>query len=182
MWVFRAPAWVVECLHCAHFCGFSPEWVTKCLFKSPASPHCSQLYNLSPECHSEWPNAFFKCPARPNDLLHCAHLCNFSPVWIIMWILKWLTHSNPFLHCANLCAFSPEWVSLWLFRLPAWSNVFLHWSHLKTCSAGSNCNTGHFMKCAREIQKRKWAEIQSEKCNIANWQTGGGELTNWRRS
>ena len=30
------------------------------------------------------------------------------------------------------------------------------------------------MKCAREIQKRKWGEIQSEKCSIANGQTGGG--------
>ena len=24
------------------------------------------------------------------------------------------------------------------------------------------------MNCAWEIQKRKWGEIQSEKCNIAN--------------
>ena len=44
----------------------------------------------------------------------------------------------------------------------------------KTCSAGSHRNTGQFMKCAREIQKQKWGEIQSEKCSIANGQTGGG--------
>ena len=52
----------------------------------------------------------------------------------------------------------------------------------KTCSAGSHRNTGQFMKCAWEIQKRKWGEIQSEKmqyCERTNWrrangQTGGG--------
>ena len=39
----------------------------------------------------------------------------------------------------------------------------------ETCSAG---NTGQFMKCAWEIQKQKWGEIQSEKmqsCELPNW-------------
>ena len=62
------------------------------------------IVQLIPRMSLRVTKCFFKCPARPNDLLHCAHLCNFSPVWIIMWILRWQTHSNPFLHCW-LCAF-----------------------------------------------------------------------------
>ena len=83
-----------------------------------------------------WVNAFFKCPAFANDLLQCAHLCNFSPVWIIMWRLDnqiWMnfrktskggggvfksgypsvpkmTKTNKhLLHCMHLCDFFPEW-------------------------------------------------------------------------
>ena len=71
------------------FATLSPEWVTKCSLK---------------------------CPARPNDLLHCAHLCNFSPVWIIMWILRWLAETNDLLHCAHLYDFSPVWIFMWVLR------------------------------------------------------------------
>ena len=51
-----------------------------------------------------------------------------------MWILRWSARENDLLHCAHLCDFFPEWVSLWSFRCSAWSNVSSHWSHLKRFS------------------------------------------------
>ena len=63
------------------------------------------IVQLIPRMSLRVTKCFFKCPARPNDLLRCAHLCNFSPVWIIMWFLRWLTHSNPAL-CTLMCLLS----------------------------------------------------------------------------
>ena len=111
-----------------------PEWMSKCVFKFEARlNNLPQLYNLSWEWVSK---CLFKCPAFANDLLQCAHLCNFSPVWIIMWRLDnqiWMnfrktskggggvfksgypsvpkmTKTNKhLLHCMHLCDFFPVW-------------------------------------------------------------------------
>ena len=76
--IFKSPSWLNDLLHCKQLCAFSPEWVSKCLFKVPASV---------------------------NDLLHCAQLCDFSPVWVIKCLVKCWDCLNDLLHCeyVDLC-------------------------------------------------------------------------------
>ena len=60
------------------------------------------LCSLDIECLSPLPvgvsMCLFRDTARPQDSLHCAHLCTFFPVWIIMCVLrslaKWLISNN----------------------------------------------------------------------------------------
>ena len=76
--ISKSPAWLNDLLRCKQLCAFSPEWVSKCLFKVPASV---------------------------NDLLHCAQLCDFSPVWVIKCLVKCWDCLNDLLHCecVDLC-------------------------------------------------------------------------------
>ena len=50
----------------------------------------------------------FRDTARPQDSLHCAHLCTFFPVWIIMCVLRWPAWLNDLF---------PIIASRYLFRL-----------------------------------------------------------------
>ena len=49
--MFRAPDWLNVFLHWAHLCGFSPLWVSICIFRFPASLiellHCVHLYSFT---------------------------------------------------------------------------------------------------------------------------------------
>ena len=78
----------------------------------------------------------FKVPSPVNDLLNCEQKWDFSPLWIILWILSLLAKGNDLLHCTHLCRnWSSEWVSLWSCISPSRPNVFLHWSHSSGLSA-----------------------------------------------
>ena len=53
----------------------------------------------------------FRVLAWVNDLSHCPHGCNFSPVWMSKWVLMLPVCQNAFLHSVQLCGFSPLWSS-----------------------------------------------------------------------
>ena len=127
---------------------------------------CRIVQNCTTHPKNEWANAFFSLQicsmvkwlaalytivqflssvnhhvvlsllASANDLLHCAHLCDFSPVWIIMWVLSLPAKTNDLLHSAHLCDFSTERVSLWAFRLPL-SQIFSGIGHI--CKGFLHC-------------------------------------------
>ena len=61
----------------------------------------------------------FRVSAWVNDLSHCPHGCNFSPVWMSKWMLMLPVCQNAFLHSVQLCGFSPVWWSMCLFKLSA---------------------------------------------------------------
>ena len=74
---------------------------------------------------------FLRVAKRPNDLLHWAHLCNFSPLCMMRWLFRWTAWPNDLLHWANLCNFAPLLVvSKCVLRLPAWPNDLLHWAQV----------------------------------------------------
>ena len=87
---------------------FSPLWVNRCLFRSPALlndfSHCAHLCSLTPLWVSR---CLFRSPACLNDLLHCPHLWGFSPLWVSRWVLRDPAWLNDLLHCPHLCTFSP---------------------------------------------------------------------------
>ena len=70
----------------------------------------------------------FRFPARPNEPPHFAHLCTFSPVWVIKCILNEPASLNAFIHSEQVWAFTPLWVSMCVFRCAAWPNDLLHWT------------------------------------------------------
>ena len=70
----------------------------------------------------------FRFPARPNEFPHSAHLYTFSPVWVIMCLLRSLACPNDFLHSEQVWIFSPLWVSMCAFRESARPNDLLHWT------------------------------------------------------
>ena len=57
----------------------------------------------------------FRVSAWVNDLSHCPHGCNFSPVWMSKWVLMLPVCQNSFLHSVQLCGFSPLWWSIYAF-------------------------------------------------------------------
>ena len=70
------------------------------------------LCSLDIKCLSPLPvgvsMCLFRDTARPQDSLHCAHLCTFFPVWIIMCVLRWPAWLNDLF---------PIIASRYLFRL-----------------------------------------------------------------
>ena len=64
--------------------------------------------------------------------VHWAHFCDFSPVWVKMWLFRCWAPLKDFVHSAHLCDFSSLWVKRWLLRCSAWLNVFPHWAHMCT--------------------------------------------------
>ena len=52
------------------------------------------------------------------DLLHCAQVWVFSPVWMSLWVLRFPAWLYDFLHSVHLCGFSPLWVSNWACVMP----------------------------------------------------------------
>ena len=106
---------------------FSPLWVNRCLFRSPALlndfSHCAHLCSLTPLWVSR---CLFRSPACLNDLLHCPHLWGFSPLWVSRWVLRDPAWLNDLLHCPHLCTFSPVWVSKCIEILLANENDLTH--------------------------------------------------------
>ena len=72
------------------------------------------------------------CVLRWEDWLHekllSAHLCGFSPVWMRMWVFKWLFKLNDLSHCGQIYFLTPLWICLWLKKLPLLANDFGHTS------------------------------------------------------
>ena len=60
------------------------------------------VHNCATYPQNEW--ALGKClsksPGWLNELMHCAHLCLFSPMWIFMCILRSVARVNDLLHWA----------------------------------------------------------------------------------
>ena len=76
-----------------HLCGFSPLWISLCLFRSPAwpkeSPHSSRLCSFSPVCHTE-----------------CGWSCASSNVLLDQMTSYILNKCGLWLHCEWACASS----------------------------------------------------------------------------
>ena len=86
---------------------------------------CALVWRLFTVGEYMW---LFRFPARPNEPPHSAHLCTFSPVWVIMCILNEPASLNAFIHSEQVWAFTPLWVSMCVFRCAAWPNDLLHWT------------------------------------------------------
>ena len=110
-----------------HLCGFSPLWMSRCLFKSPLwtndLSHCVHLRGFSPEWMRE---CCFKVSSLLNDLSHFVHLCVFSLVWMRMCLSNSLLLPNDLLQCLQLYFLIPLWIFLWWERLLLLANVFGH--------------------------------------------------------
>ena len=72
-------------------------------------------------------------------IVHSAHLCFFSPLWMSKWVLRFPAQLNDFTHCAHLWAFSPECASTCFLRSVVSLNYFLHRVHLCRFSSGCAC-------------------------------------------
>ena len=81
----------------------------------------------------------FRVSAWVNDLSHCPHGCNFSPVWMSKWVLMLPVCQNTFLHSVQLCGFSPLWWSMCLFKLSASLHDTSRWPHMYTGEASPQC-------------------------------------------
>ena len=72
-------------------------------------------------------------------IVHSAHLCFFSPLWMSKWVLRFPAQLNDFTHCAHLWAFSPECASTCFLRSVVSLNDFLHRVHLCRFSLACVC-------------------------------------------
>ena len=81
----------------------------------PPHPHLSPRPTPLPPSPQQTLTKLFqsKCLFRVsdwvNDLSHCPHGCNFSPVWMSKWMLMLPVCQNAFLHSVQLCGFAPLW-------------------------------------------------------------------------
>ena len=121
-------------------------WTSWCFLRFPARPN--DLLHCAHLC-SLIPlciiKCFFRTPASLNDLLHCAHLCDFSPVWVNMWRLRTLAWPNTLPQCAHLCIFSPVWANMWAFKVWARPNSLLQSPHFPFLfHCGSACASSDF--------------------------------------
>ena len=80
-------------------------------------------------------------PVLLNDLLHCAHFCNISPLWMSRCFFRCWIWLNDLLHSEHLCNFFPLCVSWWVIRLPAILNDLLHFAHFSLHTMPTNCLT-----------------------------------------
>ena len=69
------------------------------------------MCGLFPACFSR---CLLRCTVWLNDLLHCAHLWSFTPVWVSRWVFRRPVWLNDLLHCGQLCCNFP----MWLLRFP----------------------------------------------------------------
>ena len=86
---------------------------------------CALVWRLFTVGEYMW---LFRFPARPNEPPHSAHLCTFSPVWVIMCLLNVPASPKDYSHSEQLWIFTPLWVSMCVFRLVAWANDFWYWT------------------------------------------------------
>ena len=86
--------------------GFSPLWMSICVFKVPARPnnflHSEQICIFSPLWVSI---CWFRCPAEPNDFLHWTQLNILSLLWVSIRLFRISGQPNDFWHPAQLCIF-----------------------------------------------------------------------------
>ena len=47
----------------------------------------------------------FRFSCRLNDLPHCSQAYGFSPVWVLIWLIKFRWLVNDLSHCSHLCDF-----------------------------------------------------------------------------
>ena len=71
---------------------------------------------------------------QPDQMNHSDHSCTFSPVWVIMWLLRCPDWPNDLPHSEQVWFFTPLWASMCVFREPATPNVLLHWTQLYALS------------------------------------------------
>ena len=57
------------------------------------------------------------------------HLYSFSPVWIIIWTLRYDPFEKVSLLCLHWYSFSPVWTLLCFTRSQTCANGFSHWLH-----------------------------------------------------
>ena len=120
----------------------------------PPSPHQTLNKQFQSKC-------LFRVSDWVNDLSHCPHGCNFSPVWMSKWVLMLPVCQNAFLHSVQLCGFSPLWLSMCLFKLSASLYDTSRWPHMYTGEASPQCkwvnefsdvhNTEHFFALSASV-------------------------------
>ena len=44
-------------------------------------------------------------------------ICFFSPVWILMWLIRWLFCKNALSHRLHLYGLSPVWILIWFIKM-----------------------------------------------------------------
>ena len=71
---------------------------------------------------------------QPDQMNHSENSCTFSPVWVIIWLLKCPDWPNDSPHSEQVWFFTPLWASMCVFREPATPNDLLHWSQLYALS------------------------------------------------
>ena len=71
---------------------------------------------------------------QPDQMNHSDHSCTFSPVWVIMWLLRCPDWPNDLPHSEQVWFFTPLWASMCVFREPATPNDLLHWTQLYALS------------------------------------------------
>ena len=89
----------------------------------------------------ELKGCFLSFPYSQIDVLHWAHLNNFSPLWVSKCFFKTAPWLNDFPYLIGVCNFSLAWKIMCFFRSPAWPNDLSHWSHLCNFSPewGNKC-------------------------------------------
>ena len=100
-----------------HICGSS----LRCEWAGASSD--LKLYWMMHLYPSKW---VFRRPARLNELLHSAHLCDFPPLWMSMWVFRFSAWMNDLLHSEHMCNFSPMWVNIWLASWLEYLNDLTH--------------------------------------------------------
>jgi len=72
-------------------------------------------------------------------LSHSEHLYGLSPMWTLMWVVKFPDTLNALSHSGHLCGFSPLWILLCIARLNDCVNRLLQTVHSNDFSAKWLC-------------------------------------------
>ena len=81
------------------------------------------IFHIEHICAPFLSRCLFRWASRPNDLLHWAHLCSFSPVWVIRCLFRWADKPKDLSHWAHLCNFAPLWVRR--CQITCWTKRFV---------------------------------------------------------
>jgi len=60
---------------------------------------------------------------------HWVHVYGFSPVWILMCVLRFPLSVKLFPHWVHVYGFSPAWILMCLLKFPLCVKLFPHWVH-----------------------------------------------------
>ena len=93
-------------------------------------------------CQSKW---VFRCPASLNDLLHSAHLCDFSLLWMSMWVFRFTAWLNDLLHSEHICVTSLQCEST--YGWPVGWNIWMTW-HTSCKDVSLLCPRSDLFSCS----------------------------------
>ena len=72
---------------------------------------------------------FLRSEVLEEVLSHWLHWCGLSPVWVIIWVLRFLVWENTFSQWVHCYGFSLVWVLICLFSVLALGKAFPYWLH-----------------------------------------------------